>query len=89
MAMARCGMVLQKEVERSAECYMTLASSPDKCRCHLDRHLMFTTNEKYEKLISFVSPIIYSHAIGLCMVALQAALRAVSGKSSAGKEPSH
>lgn len=33
--------------------------------------------------------IIYSHAIGLCMAALQTALRAASGKSSAGREPSH
>lgn len=47
------------------------------------------TDEKYEKLILCVSPIIYSHAIVLCMAALQAALRAASGKSSAGREPSH
>lgn len=64
---------------------MTLASLPDECCCHLDRHVIFTIDEKYEKLIFCVPPIIYSHAIGLCMAALQAALRAASGKSSAGR----
>jgi len=57
-------MVSRKEVERSADCYMTLASLPDECCCHLDRHVTFTTDEKYEKLILCVPPIIYSHAIG-------------------------
>ena len=89
MTMTRCGTVSRKEVERSAECYMTLASLPDEYCCHLDRHVTFTTDEKYEKLSFCVPPIIYSHTIGLCMAALQTALRAASGKSSAGREPSH
>ena len=67
---------------------MTLASLPDECYYHLDRYLIFTTDEKYEKLILCVPPIVYSYAIDLCMAALQTALRAASGKSSAGREPS-